>query len=69
VARRESRLFCGTVTGAHASANLSSLIESARAKTDRYRYLANLFKARPLASSAEGYETLLPMNIKLHDAA
>jgi len=57
------------VTGAHASANLSSLIESARAKTDRYRYLANLFKARPLASSAEGYETLLPMNIKLHDAA
>jgi transposase len=62
---RKNWLFCDTVAGAHASANLYSLIETARATgIEPYRYLVELFKALPLATTADEYEALLPWNLK-----
>lgn len=49
-----------------ASANLYSLIETARANgVEPYRYLVALFKKLPLAQTADDYEALLPWNIAL----
>ena len=46
-------LFCDTVGGAHASANLYSLIETCKANgVNPYRYLIALFKALPQAKTA-----------------
>ena len=53
-----------TVGGATASANLYSLIETAKANgIEPYRYLRALFAALPNASSLEDYEALLPWRI------
>ena len=61
VVGRKAWLFCDTVGGAHASANLYSLIETCKANgVDPYRYLTALFKALPLAQTADDYEALLP---------
>lgn len=58
---RRNWLFSDTVAGAHASANLYSLIETAKANArDPYRYLIGLFTRLPSARSAEDYEALLP---------
>lgn len=66
VVGRRSWLFADTVGGANASANLYSLIETAKANNiEPYRYLAALFKKLPLAQTADDYETLLPWNIAL----
>lgn len=63
---RKNWLFCDTVAGANASANLYSLIETARANgIDPYRYLVTLLKALPLAVTAGEYEALLPWRFKL----
>ena len=52
--------------GANASANLYSLIETAKAnRVEPYRYLLALFERLPLAQTADDYEALLPWNIKL----
>lgn len=59
-------MFADTVAGAHASANLYSLIETCKANTvDPYRYLAALFRVLPLATTVEDYEKLLPWVIDL----
>ncbi len=54
-------MFADTVGGANASANLYSLIETAKANhIEPYRYLVALFKKLPLAQSVDDYEALLP---------
>lgn len=61
---RRNWLFADTVGGATASANLYSLIETAKANgIEPYRYLCALFVALPKASSLEDYEALLPWRI------
>lgn len=65
VVGRKAWLFCDTVGGANASANLYSLIETCKAHgVDPYRYLIALFKALPLAKTVEDYEALLPWRLK-----
>ncbi|WP_218086328.1 MULTISPECIES: transposase domain-containing protein [Stenotrophomonas] len=57
-------MFADTVAGAHASANLYSLIETARANgIEPYRYLVWLFTLLPLATTADDYAALLPWNM------
>ena len=62
---RKNWLFSDTVAGAQASANLYSLIETAKANgIEPYRYLRQLFQALPAAKSVDDYEALLPWRIK-----
>lgn len=64
VVGRRGWLFADTVAGAHASANLYSLVETCKANgIDPYRYLAWLFERLPLAQTADDYTALLPWNI------
>ncbi|MDD5323334.1 MAG: IS66 family transposase [Methylococcales bacterium] len=64
VVGRRNWLFCDTVAGARASANLYSLIETCKANSiDPYTYLVDLFKKIPLAKNAEDFEVLLPWNL------
>jgi transposase len=61
VVARKGFLFADTVAGAHASANLFSLIETCKANgIDAYRYLTWLFERLPLAKTADEYEALVP---------
>ena len=65
---RRNWLFADTVAGANASANIYSLIETSKANgVDPYRYLVALFKALPLAKTADDYERLLPWLLALGD--
>ncbi|MDH2240286.1 IS66 family transposase [Pigmentiphaga sp. GD03639] len=64
VVGRRGWLFCDTVAGAHASANLYSLVETAKANgIDPYQYLQSMLKALPYAQTADDYEKLLPWNM------
>jgi len=68
VVGRRNWLFADTVAGANASANIYSLIETCKANgVDPYRYLVALFKALPLAKTADDYERLLPWQQSLGD--
>lgn len=59
---RKNFLFCDTVAGAHASANLYSLIETAKANgIEPYAYLRSIFTDLPRATSVEQIEVLLPV--------
>lgn len=69
VVGRRNWLFADTVGGATASANLYSLVETAKANgIEPYQYLCALFAALPKASSLEDYEALLPWRIALASA-
>ncbi|MFM9969162.1 MAG: IS66 family transposase [Burkholderiales bacterium] len=58
---RRNWLFADTVAGATASANLYSLIETAKANgIEPYRYLCKLFAELPKATCLADYEALLP---------
>ena len=58
---RRNWLFADTVAGATASANLYSLIETAKANgVEPYGYLCALFATLPKATRLEDYEALLP---------
>ncbi|MFL9989684.1 IS66 family transposase, partial [Paraburkholderia sediminicola] len=58
---RRGWLFADTVDGANASANLYTLVESAKANgIDPYRYLTWLFQRLPLAKTVDDYDALLP---------
>jgi transposase len=58
---RKNFLFCDTVAGALASANLYSLIETAKAHgIEPYAYLKMVFTALPNATTLEHIEALLP---------
>ena len=61
---RKGWLFCDTVAGAKASANLYSLIETAKANgLEPYRYLRHVFTELPKAESLADFEALLPSAI------
>lgn len=63
VVGRKNWLFSDTPDGAHANANLYSLIESAKANgREPYDYLRWLFKKLPSAQKLEDFEALLPWN-------
>ena len=62
---RKNWLFSRSVNGVKASANLYSLIETAKANgMEPYAYLRHVFTELPKATSVEDIETLLPWNIK-----
>jgi transposase len=59
---RKNYLFCDTVAGANASANLYSLIETAKANSiEPYAYLRSVFTELPNAASVGDIEALLPV--------
>lgn len=61
---RRNWLFADTQNGATASANLYSLIETAKLNgIEPYIYLRHIFKALPAAQSTERLEALLPFNL------
>ena len=58
---RKNSLFSDTVSGAKVSANLYSLIETAKANgLEPYTYLKHVFTELPRATSVEDIEALLP---------
>jgi len=62
---RKAWLFANTADGAHASARLYTLIESAKANGIEPRaYLEYIFKELPKCKSIEDYEALLPWALK-----
>jgi transposase len=61
----KGRLFNDTVKGALASANLYSLVETSKANgVEPHAYLTHLFTQLPYAKTVEGFEALLPWNLK-----
>jgi transposase len=62
---RKGWLFSDTVHGAVASANLYSLVETAKANgVEPHAYLSRLFERLPHLTTVEEYEAMLPWNIK-----
>jgi transposase len=62
---RKGWLFSDTVHGAMASANLYSLVETAKANgVEPHAYLSRLFEQLPHLSTVEDYEAVLPWNVK-----
>jgi hypothetical protein len=67
---RKGWLFSDTVKGAVASANLYSLVETAKANgIEPHAYLTRLFTQLPLAKTVEDFEALLPWNTKASSPA
>jgi len=61
---RKNWLFADTVAGARASANLYSLIETAKAnRIEPGRYLAHLFEVLPTLTTPDQLDELLPQNL------
>lgn len=61
---RKNWLFSASVKGVKASANLYSLIETAKAnKLEPYAYLRHVFTELPKAETVEAIESLLPGNL------
>ena len=68
VVGRKNWLFSATVPGAKSSANLYSLIETAKANgLEAYSYLKLVFTELPKAQTVEQIESLLPWNVKVQD--
>jgi len=64
VVGRKNWLFSDTPKGAHASAALYSIIETAKLNNvEPYRYLRHIFKELPKAESIEQFEALLPWHV------
>jgi hypothetical protein len=62
---RKNWLFSASVKGAKASANLYSLIETAKANDlEPYAYLKRVFTELPNAQSYDDVEKLLPSRVK-----
>jgi hypothetical protein len=62
---RKAWMFCDSKVGATASANLYSLVMSARANgVEPFAYLEYLFERLPQATTVEMIEALLPWNVK-----
>jgi hypothetical protein len=65
VVGRKGWLFSDTVKGAIASANLFSIVETAKANgVEPHAYLSLLFAQLPFAKTIEDFEMLLPWNLK-----
>ena len=61
---RNNWLFADTIKGAKASANLYSLIETAKLNgLEPYRYLHHVFKELLKAQTLEDIESLLPWQV------
>ena len=61
---RKNWLFSNSQAGARASANLYSLVQTAKANSlNPYEYLKSIFKELPNAQSVEAIEHLLPWNL------
>jgi len=61
---RRNWMFCDTQKGARASANLYSLVETAKANgLEPHAYLTEVYERLPLATSLEDVEALLPWNL------
>ena len=59
-------MFSKSQAGAQASANLYSLIETAKANgLNPYDYLQHIFKELPNVQSVEQIEAMLPWNVQL----
>ena len=57
--------FCYDKVGAQASANLFSLVMTARANgVEPFEYLSEVFEQLPAATTVEAIEALLPWNLK-----
>ena len=70
VVGRKNWLFSGNELGAHASAGIYSLIETAKANNhEPFRYLAHIFDHLPLCRSTEEREALLPYRLFPSDYA
>lgn len=62
---RKLWMFCYDKVGAQASANLFSLVMTARANSvEPFEYLSHLFEHLPSATTVEAIEALLPWNLK-----
>ena len=62
---RKNWLFSSSQAGAHASANLYSLVETAKANgLEPYAYLKQLFTLLPQATNLEDVDQLLPWNAR-----
>ena len=65
---RKNWLFSGSPRGAHASATIYSLIETANANgIEPYRYLRYVFTKLPLAKSKDDYRALTPQQLDPKD--
>ncbi len=63
---RKGWLFSDTVRGAIASANLFSIVETAKANAvEPHAYLARLFERLPHAKTVADFEALLPWNLDI----
>jgi transposase len=61
---RNNWMFSDTVKGVNASANLYSLVETAKLNSlEPYRYLHHVFNELPKAQTLEDIEQLLPWNV------
>jgi transposase len=62
---RKNWIFSDSVHGVKASANLYSLVESAKASgLEPYQYLKQVFTELPQAETVEDIENLLPWALK-----
>jgi hypothetical protein len=67
---RKNWMFADTVAGAQASANLYSVIETAKAnKIEPWAYLEHMFAELPKADTLEQVEALLPHRVQLRNDA
>jgi transposase len=65
---RKAWLFSDTPAGAHASAVIYSLVQTAKANgLEPYTWLRRVLRDLPAAKSVEAVETLLPWNLRLTD--
>jgi transposase len=66
VVGRKGWLFSDTVKGAMASANLYSLVETAKANgVEPHAYLTHMFERLPQAKTVADFEALLPWNVRV----
>ncbi|WP_373888628.1 IS66 family transposase [Massilia genomosp. 1] len=67
---RKAWLFSDTPAGAHASAVIYSLVETAKANgLEPYTWLRRVMRSLPLATTVDEVEALLPWNLHSHDLA
>jgi len=67
---RKNWLFSGSPVGAHASATIYSLIETAKANgIEPYRYLRHILEKLPFAKSRDDFLRLAPQNVNLEELA
>jgi transposase len=70
VVGRKAWLFSDTPAGAHASALIYSLVETAKANgLEPYTWLRRVLRSLPAARTVEHYEALLPWNMHTNDLA